>query len=413
MKKKGINLLLFSLITLYATAQTDGYKFFSPLDSIKTSGFYTVELTPELNAHLKTDYSDLRIVNGSGKWIPHILYNPSEQMAVDAVSYDLRFTKTEMPKLTTILIIENTFNTISNVGLVITNTEAERFCTLSGSNDQKNWFVINDSILINPVPSSKATENTFTINFPPSNYHFFKLVINNKNKDPFNIKAIVQSSGAYIVPYDKFRKTENFPTSVLQKDSGNISYIKVTQQEPFHFDNISLQVSGVKYFYRKCELFVPNGADHSFSSPGHLVQSFTVSNNSTLRFKFPLIKSKVFYLLIDNEDNLPLTVNGVKTYCSSHYITAYLENGNNYKLILDNELAGLPNYDLSKLDNKIPDSTYTLQPGRPVPALENKIPEAKVSDNKLILWASIAAALIILLFFTKKMLGEVDKRKTS
>jgi hypothetical protein len=411
MKKKWINLLLFSLITFYATAQTDGYKFYSLLDSVKTPGFYNIELTPGLNAHLKTDYSDLRIINDAGKWIPHILHVPAKERNVDAVIYDLKFTRRENSKVNTTLDIENGQNIISNIGLVIGNTAAERFCSLSGSYDQKNWFVINDSILINPVPAEKATENIFSINFPNANYKFFKIVIGNKNKDPFDIKGVVQHSGAFSLAYPKFKLIENPATLVQQKDSAKISYIKITQKQPFHFDNISLQISGVKYFYRNAGLYIPYSEDHSLSNPGQLLQSFTISNNSTLQFQVPLTKASVFYILINNEDNLPVTVKEVNTGFSERFITAYLENRVNYRLIMDNASAVLPDYDLTKLNTKINDSIPFLLFGKIIPTKENILAITPPENNKWILWVSIAAALIILLFFTTKMLREVDKRK--
>ena len=413
MRKKWINILLLILIPGFLSAQTNGYRFYSLLDNVKNDGFYNITVTPDLNAHIKTDYSDIRIINDSGKWVPHILRNPSEEVVNDAISFSLKFKKQDIPGISTTLIIENSFEKISNIGLNINNTQAERFCTLSGSNDNKEWFVINDSILINPLPSEKETQNTFIINFPPSTYHFFKIVINNKNKDPFNIKAVTWQSEAGIMIYNKFRKIENPVTNILQKDSGNISYIKITQQQPFHFDYVSLKLSGAKYFSRSVYLYLPSDDVSSFSNPGQLLQSFTISNNSTLQFHVPLTKATVLYFFIKNEDNLPLKVNEVKTACSNHYLTAYLEKGNNYKLILDNESAGFPKYDLSKLDNKITDSATLLKSGSTTPFAENKTVEVKAKNNKWMLWVAIVAALLILLFFTYKMLKEVDKRKNT
>ena len=205
---------------------------------------------------------------------------------------------------------------------------------------------------------------------------------------------------------------ENPAATIQQKDSGKISYIKISQQLPFHFDNISLQLSGVKYYNRKVDLYIPDAGNHSFSNPGELLRSFIVSNNSTLQFTVPLTKASVLYLLINNEDNLPLVVKSVKTSCSNHYITTYLENAGNYTLIMDNKAAVLPNYDLTELNTNIPDSIPFLHVGKITPAKENDAPVAAEKNNKWMLWLAIAAALLILLFFSYKMLTEVDKRKT-
>ena len=413
MKKHGVSLLLFGLISINSFAQTNGYAFYSQLDTVKKSGFYNIELGPAIHAQLKPDYSDVRIVNESGKWVPHVLHNGWVENTNHLLDFDLKFTKTEIQGMSTTIIVENESGIISNIGLSITNTDAERFCTLSGSNDQQNWFVINDSILIKPAPSAEKTINTFTINFPPSDYRFYKITINNKNKDPFLIKGITGSSAAYAqLPFYGRKKIENPAVNIIQKDSGKISYIKITQQQSFHVDKISLELSGVKYFNRNASLFFPDGEDHSFIKPGRFIQTITISNNNTLEYNIALTKSSVFYLLINNEDNLPLKVNKAITYCSNHYLTTYLDSGTNYRLLLNNESAVPPKYDLTNLVNK-KDSFPLLVAGTPVQMPANNVTKSKTDDNKWLLWASIAAALLILIFFTGKMLREVDKRKTS
>ena len=411
MKKKWINFLLLSLITICCTAQTGGFKFYCKLDSVKTSGFYNIELTPELTAHLKTDHSDLRIVNDSGKWIPHVLHAPAYEKTDIGLIKDLKFTITENSGVNTVLLIESGQKISNNIGLVITNTAAERFCTLSGSNDKMNWFVINDSVLLSPAPAENTTENISRINFPATSYRFYKVIIRNKNKDPFNIKGVVEYAAASNITNTLHKLIQNPVGEIQQKDSGKISYIKVTQQLPYQFDNISLQLSGVKYYNRQVDLYIPYAANHSFSNPGQLLQSFTVSNNNTLQFNVSLTKAAVYYLLINNEDNLPLNVKEVKTAISNHYISAYLENGSNYTLIMDNEAAVKPDYDLAKLNNKIPDSIPYLQFGKIIAFAESISPVTTEKNNNWILWVSIAAALLILLFFTYKMFKEVDKRK--
>ncbi len=413
MKKKWINLLLFVLITNCCAAQTSGFKFYCKLDSVKPAGFYNIELTPELSAHLKTDYSDLRIVNEAGKWIPHVLHAPAYERTDTGLIMEMKYSITENSGVNTVLIIESGQKISNNFGVIITNTAAERFCTLSGSNDKKSWFVINDSVLLSPVPAENATENISRINFPPNSYRSYKVIIHNNNKDPFNIKGVVEYTTAPEITNPLKKLIENPVASIQQKDSGKISYIKISQQLTYQFDNISLQLSGVKYYNRKVDLYIPYAENHSFSNPGQLLQSFTVSNNSTLQFKLLHTKAAVYYLLINNEDNLPLTVKEVKTAISNHYITAYLEKGNNYKLILNNEAAVMPNYDLAKLNSKMPDSISFLQVGKITPAEENKLITTPAKNNKWILWVSIAAALLILLFFTYKMFKEVEKRKTT
>jgi hypothetical protein len=422
MRKSWSSVLLFCLITTCCAAQTAGYKFYAPLDSIKTSGFYNIEITPELSAHLKIDYSDLRIVNDSGKWVPHVLYALSDSTPHYIYYMPLNFTKKDYGKVKTELLIKNEYVSIknlhpviSNIIITIGNTSAVRFCTLSGSDDYLNWFVINDSISINPLFEANNTRTDFTINFPPINYKHLKLEIYNNSKDPFDIKYVNTKNPKVLVPALEsafpFKQSPIPVPHLVQKDSIKTSYIKIIQQQPYHFDHINLKLSGVKYFSRKVDLYIPTETNHSFSNPGQLLRSFTISNNSTLQFNVPISNAPVFYLLINNEDNLPLKATEVTLSVYSHLIRSYLEKGNHYKLIMENADASLPHYDLSNINSNKSDSIPFISFGKITAFEQTAVTVEKIKNNKWILWSAIITVLLILLLFTKKMVKEVDKRK--
>jgi hypothetical protein len=410
MRKKWISILLFLSITTFCIAQTEGYKFYAAIDSVKTSGFYYIKISPELSAHLKMDYTDLRIINDSGKWIPHVLRFPDDWMTHESITQELKFTITANTKLNSILVIDAGNDTLSNMVLVIKNTAVARSSTLSGSDDQKTWFVIKDDIQLNPETSEANTTINFRIDFPRSSYHYYKLTIYNIKKDPLNIIGIERYTAEVTKSINN--KTLNPPPVIEQKDSGKISFIKVIQQQPYHFDNISLKLSGVKNFFRNVELYIPSGSIPSSSNPGRILQSFNISNNSTLQFNIPPNNALVFYLLIYNEDNLPLKVDEVNTLIRNYYITSYLEQGVNYKLIIGNIEATEPRYDIvGALTLKTYDSLPFLSFGKIIPFEEKSIAIVSSKNNQWILWTAIAAVLFILLLVTRKMVKEVDKRK--
>ncbi|HMG83216.1 MAG TPA: hypothetical protein VK559_09295 [Ferruginibacter sp.] len=409
MKQKLVKLILFFIgVPVLSFAQTDGYKYFCPLDSVKASGFYNIVLSPALNAYLKTDYSDLRVVNDSGKWVPHILRDPNSELGGEAVSAEMKIIQLQNSTVASTLIIENEQDTaISEFTVKFKTTIVKRFCTLTGSNDNKNWFIINDSILIDPTQIDRGSSQ-FTINFPACNYKYYKLVINNKGKDPFNIMAVYTPyllSGPdprYIV----HPLVENPACRVAQKDSNKISYIKVTQNKAYHFGEISMAVSGIKYFYRTVDLYIPDSSNSSFANPGQLVTSFVISNNSSLRYFIKQTNAIVFYLLIHNEDNPPLKVDQVKTSSRYRVITTYLEKGNNYRLFLGNTTASYPDYDLSQLKfNR--DSITTINTGKisSVEIAEKK--ESGLKNNNWWIWPCILAIIIALSLLTFKLSSEL------
>lgn len=391
-------------------AQTTGFKYFSNLDSIKKSGFYNISISPEISSHLKTDYSDVRITNESGKWIPHLLYAPVAEDSNSVLLSDLKYNIAENTTTATEIIIDANQPTSNNIGLRLTNSTAERYGSFSGSNDKINWFSINDSIVLKPIADEKETATVIRINFPTNNFRYFKMVIHNNHKNPFEIKGVIEFVYSAGIGNPAIKLITNPAPLIQQMDSGKISYIRVSQQQPFHFDHISFQTWNVKYFNRRVDIYVPTSKNHSYANPGQWIQSFTISNNSNLQCKVPLTKASVFYVLIYNEDNLPLFVKELSTACSHRYITAFLEFGIRYKLMMDYEQATIPHYDLSFLNTKLPDSIPFLNSSKIVQVISKQANNIN-SNNKWILWISIAAALVILLFFTFKMIKEVDKNK--
>jgi hypothetical protein len=410
MKKKLFNVIACCCIIACSKAQVAGYKYYSQLDSVKTSGFYTIGLSPELTAHLKTDYSDIRIVNEAGKWIPHILRFPSAESGFFPLP--ILIIKKETHGSITELIIKNNGVFLSEFDILLKNTAASRVAKISGSDDLSKWFVVEDSFLLDPINANDTGVTKYHLEFPACNYKFFKVVIDNKLNDPVNILSASLNINLTFQQVN-YNISPDLFCAVQQRDSGKISYLEVTQQKAFHFENIRLKLSGVKFFYRKVDMFIPAKENSSFADPGVLYQSFYISNNSALAFKVPLTNAKVFYLFIHNEDNLPLKAEGISTFCRTRSLTTYLEKGNSYRLIMDNLSAVPANYDLGQLNTAIPDSISFLGYGKVIAFKEIK-PTAPATENKKwILWLAIIAALFILLFFTRKMIKEVDKKKTA
>jgi len=362
--KKLINFLFFFSVSLPTFAQKDGYKFYTNLDSIKKSGFYNIVLSPAINAKLKTDYSDVRIINNANKWVPHVFHSPVNEISRNAIQFNLKFSLQESNKTKTTIII-NATKPINNIELLIKNTSVQKFCTLSGSNDNNNWFIISDSILLNPIPSEKSTVSNLKINFVESNYTNFKLVIYNRNKDPYNVLAILQNATT-IGFFNNFIDSSwrNPVTTLVQKDSGKFSYIKINQQKTFHFNEINIKAEGIKYYNRNVDLYISDNKTNSFTIPGRFIQSFSIANNSKLELKLPTQNAPTFYLTIHNEDNPALQINEVNTILSYRYITAYLEKDNDYKLIMGNEQATLPNYDITKDYPNVKDSVTLVNTGK-------------------------------------------------
>lgn len=413
MKKKLHKLLLILLLNqLQVGAQTGGFNYEAAIQPVDSSGFYNIVLKPEINAHLKTDHRDLRIVNDSGKWVPHLVWNPNENLITEAVNYERRIIKNERVNSNTEIIIQNDSVVITNLFFTIKNTQAERYCTLSGSDDMKGWFIINDSVKIVYDAEAQNKVTQFELRFPPVDYRYFKVIIQDNGKDALKVmRAGTVMSSTLSGKYFRFPLLENPSIKIHQKDSGNFSYIQIDQVAAYHFGRIALKLSGVKYFNRKAKLYIPSVVQHSFANPGTYITDLDLSNNSTLQFNVPLSKATTFYIIIQNEDNLPLKVDEIKTFTGYRVATVYLEKGHQYKMLLENEALSIPKYDLAWSDipsrEKIPVAAVAV-----ITAVKRADVIVKKNNSGFLLWGIIGIAVAVLGFFTYRLISDMNQSKS-
>ncbi|RYD90379.1 MAG: hypothetical protein EOP54_24055, partial [Sphingobacteriales bacterium] len=332
MKKRGINILFAFLFCIPAYAQVTGYGFYSEIGAPVKPGFYSIRLTPALTPFIKTDYSDVRIVDTAGKWIPHIINSNSHQQVTGESLYKMEFEAVEDAAKNTVLMITASDSTASCIGLDIANTLARRFCSVAGSNDQQQWFSISDSIMLSPADRVGDDPEPFKIYFPVSRYKYYRITIYNSGKDPFQVTAVysimlnTQTLNAAFI--------NNPPPSISQKDSGNVTIVKITQSQAYHFDQLEIKISGATYFNRKAMLY--GEEENGNSSRVTMKEPMIISNNSRLKWPVTLNKSQHLYLHIYNEDNPPLTVTSATTALQEKFIMAFLDTGNSYRLIMNN-----------------------------------------------------------------------------
>jgi hypothetical protein len=338
--------------------------------------------------------------------VPHLLRVPGRKPAAAGSLSERSILKQISNNNVTELVVEAGKSNISSLAIETPNSAVERFCTLTGSDDSTNWFIINDSIRVRSRPFGESGKGALNIEFPPNNYRFYKLLIYNKGAAPFKIIKVFGSSTpdpAAVSP----SYIENPSPLLTQRDSGKFSFIKITQPARYHVEKIALSISGVKYYNRKVELYIPRTGAH----PGELLSSFVISNTTDLRFSTPLINADSFLLLVYNDDNLPVKIDEVKTFSSYRNVVAYLENGASYQLIMGNKLAVLPDYDLREgnpeLNKNLPQASIG-----PITAMGNDGKNSIAShDNQIIIWLAISAAALVLGFFTYKLIADMNKKE--
>ena len=393
------------------------FKYTAALDPVVKTGFYQLTVTPELSSHVKTDFSDLRIADEKGNWVPHII-QPVLPFFKQSALKDFPMVSNQLNDSgKTVLVLENkgmglrignkNVIDIGEILLFIKNTSVSRYASLSGSNDQRNWYIVNEHILLTRNYESDSGYFISSVKFSAADYKYFKLIIDNEKSDPLNIFR----AGSYFNTtfQSLINRTDN-PTAVIaQKDSNNgKSYIKVLQTAPFHTDEIQVDAAGAKFFKRNAALFLPEN-DSTTALRYDPEFSFVLVSGTPNEFFIKKIKAKVFYLVIENNDNPPLQIKAVSTRQGIIHAVAWLEAGKKYSLLADNEAAMQPEYDIALFKDSIPANAPAIGIGTFKKTEPAAVTEQKNDNNKWWLWPAIIGTIAILGFLSWKLLADMKK----
>ena len=384
---------------LCAAVHAQHFSVKGKLEPVNKTGFYTINITPELSAHMATDFRDLRIADEDEKVIQYIL-------ATDQPSF-INYNYSQLPILKnevadsgrSVLIIENTAQrNISSIALLIRNAAVTRNSTISGSDDMDRWFTIAEDIYFEKKFTDKTDKYVQTIRFPVSSYKYLKITIANGRNNPLNI----MEAGMYVDDKNNssYPYTRNPSPSFLQTDSSDHnSYIKVTQPAPFHIDKVTLEIKGPKFFKRDVDILTRKGGSTLQLSSGSIF------------FYMPTFNDRTWTIRIHNGDNPPLVIDSVLTEQESRKIIAWFEAGKNYHLLMGDSAATPPVYDLQQFKDSIPVSIPQLK----ILAVE-KVDQNAAQPKQLIpsewMWPAIVIMLAVLAFFTLRLTKEVQRKKS-
>jgi hypothetical protein len=317
-------------------------------------------------------------------------------------------------KHTTLVLQNPNKATIDNIELIIKNADVTKVLRLSGSDDMKQWYVIDNDYYISDVYSNTSTAVVKIVDFPKSDYTYFKIEIPDYKSPPINILK----AGYYDTHKEYATYTELPAARINQVDSvqDKNSYVRLKFDEPQRIDKLSIQIQGPHYYYRNCyigqltEEKNKNGSVKKYLQT--LSENFTLSTNGNNTINIPAITTGELYLVINNDDNPPLKITAVKSFQITNTLLAYLPKGNSYIVAFGNKRASSPTYDLANFKDSI-SSVKTISVGNILAITKNEV-EAKAGNtlfgNKAIIWIALVLVLLLLGLMSVRMIKDMGKK---
>lgn len=271
---------------------------------------------------------------------------------------------------------------------------------LEGSHDQKNWYeIVKSKRLVSVKEENTHFEHT-SFSFPTSDFKYFRLFVPSPHENPLlkKVRHKTTTSFSNTVIF------KNFNVKKVNNQNLKTSTYLIVFKNPIYLNQLKVFTENTNDYYRPISILYKN-ALQMHSNFLYLHDDF-IEKNSSNHVNFPTTIVTELKINIENFDNQPLKINHFEFKGYQKKIIAQLEENFKYYFVYgENDLNNIPTYDLEYLKERIPNHLNKLTLGseikNPNNTAQKKYP---TTIHKIWLWIIMAVIIIILLYFSIKML---------
>lgn len=405
-------LLLFLLLAFHAKSQVWDYSYRRSLPAVKDQ-WHQVVLPDDIYGKINSSFSDIRILgvkaNGDSIEAPYLLQSTEPKLQQNIIPFRL-INRVQLDNGYYYTFELNDAETpVSSIQLSFNNAEFDWRVNLEGSNDQLKWYQILNKYRITAIKNPEVEFRFSTLSFSPVRYRYFRLFISSETVPLFTSAHIslnvVKNAALKSYPVSSFNITD------VKKEKKTVLY--------FHLPT-AVPVSCIKFFvhdtfdyYRP---FSIEALTDSIFNGTETVYQYAVLYRGTLNsldktgyFFNPHIGNR-FRILIENHDNIPLQPDSVNVLGYQYVLTARFTEAASYFVLYGKKETAPPKYDLDAFAQKIPDSLTALQPGPEtlIKKADQKPVQWQLFENKIWLWIIISLIIVLLGWFTLKMMKQAE-----
>lgn len=412
--------LLVALLPQCIAAQNFLYK--SKVDPVAKDGFYKIQLSPNISALANSDMGDLRMFDNSGKEIPFLYKKEAPfQSGIDFISYSV-LSNTVTDEWQTLIIENASKNAVDRFIFEMKNAETDRVVRISGSNDKEQWYVVRDRFYFSMLGYGDNANVQALIDFPVSDYAYFKVEIKNRNKQPLNVIQVGYTKDVSKTP--SYQRVDGITFQRIDSNDKK-TYLHFRATPANRIDKLSFRISAPALFRRSAQLIFKEDKDTRNEE-----QSLKSSRRHTDYYRpdmdFELLsesdrsvathdlmgdqKTGYFTVMISNFDNEPLAIDSITAWQLTGTLTAELKKDKSYFLYFGDSLLNTPNYDLRYFEKNIPDDIATIYTAEVQPKSTVLAEEYDPRNDKMMVWIGIGVIGLILVFLTVSMMKKMGDK---
>lgn len=369
--------------------------------------WHKVILPDDMFGKISQDLSDVRIFgltkDNDTIQAPYLLEDTSNQFNVNEIQFKLL--NTSLHSTGYYFTFEIPSEEVMNQ--MILDFENENFdwhLTLQGSQDQQEWFTVMEDYRVMSINNDQTNFKFTTLNFPDSKYRFFRVHIHTNQKPDLKSARLIKNE-----KITGTLKTYAIKKMEVEQDKINKqTLLDVELLMPVRMSSIKINVKDTFDFYRplKIEYLADSiQTQNGWKNQYNILTRGTLASVKDNTFPFESTTVKKFRVIIDNNNNHPLTIEDIEVKGFLYQLKARFVEPAKYYLTYGNKRALKADYDISRFSSQIPDSLIVLDLG-----IEEKIEKKGLHQkeplfkSKFWLWGIMILIILILGFFSVRML---------
>ncbi|MBL7886014.1 MAG: hypothetical protein JNJ52_04650 [Flavobacterium sp.] len=409
MKKKMIRYSLLFLVALTQLSLAQQTK--AKLEKVSEKNFYRIRVLPEIRSASKINLGDLRIFDSQKNEVPYLIETQLPKTETNQFEPFSILSKSSIAKKTSTIIVENPKPKISELTLLIANSDANKKLSISGSNDQKQWFGIANSIELFDMNNPNSTQVTQTISFPMCSYKFLKIDFDDSKTLPVNVLQIGSTNSSFQMnEWEEIQPKNRFITQ-LPKQKKTLHHVVLNQSQ--NIEKLAIKVKEPTLFNRAVSVYTleTKKINNATTTNQEIITEFTLSSKGSNEFAIVSGKINECYIEISNEDNPPLNIESIQLFQRPLFLIAELDPKEDYTVVTGDDKLFAPSYDLAHFENEIKNAAGQIK----MTHLEQKTSDKKISEQpsfwqqSWFMWMCIILAGITILYFSVSLAKEMKK----
>jgi hypothetical protein len=402
MKTKILLLLLFVCSIGFAQSHK------ATIKNIDQDGFHKILIDSKVRSASQDNLDYFRILDKNKKEVPFVVFINSNRDTSLYQKLEIVNKSSIKDSISTYIVANYNLKINGEITLLISNSKINKHFSVSGSNNQKEWFGLVANQMLSELNNENGTSVEKIISFPSNNYKFLKLEFKDKNSLPINVLDIGYYKGEQNAIENLVLNDFKYKISEDLKSKKTI--ISFTSDEYQKVDGISFVISN-KLFSRNAKLFVNKSRTIKRQTEIYQVEisSFVLNSNTSNSFQLNGFFEKEFTIEIENQDNQPLEFSKIELLQNSLYVIADLKSNEKYEVVIDSTLTK-PQYDLANFvisTNEYPKAIISNL--IKIESVKENASEKPFWQSKAFMWVCILFGIAIIGYFAIGLLKDMKE----